>query len=66
MVEAFNAINAENVESKLVLNSSFGQNVNGNSAADVDVFVDPSGERVVIMGGAANNGFQVIELKKAQ
>ncbi|MCY4216695.1 MAG: DUF4623 domain-containing protein [Flavobacteriaceae bacterium] len=66
LVEAFNAINAENVESKLVLNSSFGQNVNGNQAADIDVFVDSSGERVVIMGGAANNGFQVIELKKAQ
>ncbi len=66
LVEAFNAINADNVESKLVFTSPFGRNINGNTTADVDVFVDPNGERVVVMAGAAKNGFQVIELKKAQ
>ncbi|MCY4268422.1 MAG: DUF5018 domain-containing protein [Flavobacteriaceae bacterium] len=66
LVEAFNAIKADNVESKLVVISPFGNKKNGNQSSDVDVFVDPSGERVVVMAGAANNGFQVIELKKAQ
>ncbi|MCY4299420.1 MAG: DUF4623 domain-containing protein, partial [Flavobacteriaceae bacterium] len=66
LVEAFNAIKADNVESKLVVISPFGDEKNGNQSSDVDVFVDPSGERVLVMAGAANNGFQVIELKKAQ
>ncbi len=66
LVEAFNAITADNVESKLVFISPFGNKKNGNQAADVGVFVDSSGERVLVMAGAANNGFQVIELKKAQ
>ncbi len=66
LVEAFNAIKADNVESKLVFISPFGNKKNVNQSSDVDVFVDPSGERVVVMAGAANNGFQVIELKKAQ
>ncbi len=66
LVEAFNAIDPDTVGSKLVFTHSFGQNLNGNQAADIDVYVDPNGERVVVMGGAANNGFQVIELLKAK
>lgn len=60
LVEAFKSIDSD----KLVYEKSFGQNVNGNQAGDVDVYVDPNGEFVHLLGGAANNGFVVVKVTK--
>lgn len=60
LVEAFKSINSD----KLVYEISFGQNVNNNQAGDVDVYVDPNGEFVHLLGGAANNGFVVVKVTK--
>ena len=60
LVEAFKNLSSD----KLVYQKAFGQNVNGNQAGDVDVYVDPNGEFVHLLGGATNNGFIVVKVTK--
>ena len=59
-----NDITAENAGDKLVLSDSYGQNVNGNVAGDVKVVV--SADQVLMMSGAANNGFRVLKVVKSE
>ena len=64
LVAAMNDITAENAGDKLVLSDSYGQNVNGNVAGDVKVVV--SADQVLMMSGAANNGFRVLKVVKSE
>ena len=64
IVEAMNAITLDTVEEKLVLSDSYGQNVNGNVAGDVKVVV--GADQVLMMSGAANNGFRVLKVVKSE
>jgi hypothetical protein len=64
IVEAMNAITLDTVEEKLVLSDSYGQNINGNVAGDVKVVVGT--DQVLMMSGAANNGFRVLKVVKSE
>ena len=66
LVEAMNGLTAEAVRTKLVFTSSIGQQVNGNTAADVSVFVNTATKKVWMMAGATNNGFRVVEAPVTQ
>ena len=66
LVEAFNAIDKDSVNSKLIFSNSYGQNINGNQGGDVKTFVDSSGENLYIFSGATNNGFRVLKASKSQ
>jgi len=66
LVEAFNAIDKDSVNSKLIFSNSYGQNINGNQAGDVKTFIDSSGENLYIFSGATNNGFRVLKASKSQ
>ncbi len=66
LVEAMQGLTAEAVRTKLVFTSSIGQQVNGNTAADVSVFVNQATKKVWMMAGAANNGFRVVEAPVTQ
>ncbi len=60
LVEAMNAIVAENAADKLVFRSVIGQQVNGNTGADLSVYVNTN--RVFVMAGAINNGFRIVSI----
>ena len=60
--DAMNSLIADNISEKLVYSDSYGQNVNGNQAGDVKLFVD--NDAVYIFSGAANNGFRVVKAVK--
>lgn len=66
LVEAFDAINKDSVDSKLIFSDSYGENVNGNQGGDVKTFIDTAGENLFIFSGATNNGFRVLKASKAQ
>ena len=66
LVEAMNGLTAEAVRTKLVFSSSIGQQVNGNTAADLSVIVNTATKKVWMMAGATNNGFRVIEAPVTQ
>jgi|GEM_PF-1542648 hypothetical protein len=66
LVEAMNGLTAEAVRTRLVFTSAIGQQVNGNTAADVSVFVNTATKKVWMMAGAANNGFRVVEAPATQ
>ena len=64
IVEAMNSITVETAGDKLVLADSYGQNVNGNVAGDVKVVVGT--DQVLMLSGAANNGFRVLKAVKSE
>ncbi|MFZ4561157.1 MAG: DUF4623 domain-containing protein [Saprospiraceae bacterium] len=66
LVEAMNALTAEAVRTKLVFTSSIGNKINGNTAADVSVYLNTAAKKVWMMAGAANNGFRVVEAVATQ
>jgi hypothetical protein len=66
LVEAMNGLTAEAVRTRLVFTSAIGQQLNGNTAADVSVFVNTATKKVWMMAGAANNGFRVVEAPATQ
>jgi hypothetical protein len=66
LVEAFNAIDKDSVNSKLIFSNSYGQNINGNQGGDVKTFIDSSGENLYFFSGATNNGFRVLKASKSQ
>lgn len=61
IVDAMNAITVETVAAKKIYSFSLGQKVNGNQAADVDVYIDTANKKLRMFAGAANNGFRVVE-----
>lgn len=66
LIDGFNSITAagEGEAAAPVYSKGFGQNINGNQAADIDVYLKPDGESVIVMAGASNNGFLIVELFK--
>ncbi len=66
IVEGMNSLIVDNISEKLVFSDSYGQNLNGNQAGDVKLFVDTENEAVYILSGAANNGFRVVKAVKNQ
>lgn len=68
LVDGFNSVTAagEDEAAARVYEKGFGQEPNGNQAADVDVYLKPDGESVIVMAGATNNGFIVVELFKSE
>lgn len=68
LIDGFNSITAagEGEAAAPVYTKGFGQNINGNQAADIDVYLKPDGESVIVMAGASNNGFLIVELFKTE